>query len=523
MSEARGSAHRPARPALLFAAAVLLLSHGAAPLPGEGAGGQAPVSLAPAPELDWRELYLRGRQAFNLGSSEIAEAWLREAARRQRPWPRKVVTVDNFPEPYLPYYHLSWSLLKLEQCPEAEGVLETSLRQGVLLAYPEKHRRLRQRLGRCGVAPDQEVGRAVDPGRVLRKAVSAVERWQALAESLGQPQRQELAERFPRLSGYLQQAEELKEGGEVVGSAASTQLIADRAMGAAARFEVLSCWLKDPEQLDRCETRQLADGVVKIEVFAKRWKARGSGFVVGLGPGAAQILTAGHVMEAKKTETEETETEETETEETETEETGEAEEPAEEGIGKIVALRFPAQPEELLVMAFGKSGEPLEVTDAELAETFRQWGRSRLPGRVVPVRGELHTDAGFDIALVRLSGEVPPARCLLLADDLPAETETVFTIGYPTAVTYLHWVLTQGSVAGPPEGDRLKTNVTVDAGNSGGPLIRRDGRVVGMVVARASAESEFAFARDARTLRDTLLGWNVELCRNDAYSLPPKR
>jgi S1-C subfamily serine protease len=62
------------------------------------------------------------------------------------------------------------------------------------------------------------------------------------------------------------------------------------------------------------------------------------------------------------------------------------------------------------------------------------------------------------------------------------------------------WALSQGVISAPP-GDYVQTDAPVNPGNSGGPLLTRDGEVVGVVVVRIAEADGISFATSAKRLQ----------------------
>lgn len=108
-----------------------------------------------------------------------------------------------------------------------------------------------------------------------------------------------------------------------------------------------------------------------------------------------------------------------------------------------------------------------------------------LSGRAV-VGEVLQVDGRRDVALVRLEGADWPA---LPVRETPVRVaEPVYAIGAPQ-MKELAWTVTRGVVSAyrqtrPPEQlDYIQADVPVHGGNSGGPLLDRNGNVVGICVA----------------------------------------
>jgi S1-C subfamily serine protease len=109
------------------------------------------------------------------------------------------------------------------------------------------------------------------------------------------------------------------------------------------------------------------------------------------------------------------------------------------------------------------------------------------------------TDPGNDVALLRVAGQLPPG--LPLAASEAAIGADVFTLGYPhTQIMGNNAKLSTGivnSTTGLRDDPRLyQISVPVQSGNSGGPLLNRNGEVVGLVTAKLSAAQVYQWTGD---------------------------
>lgn len=109
------------------------------------------------------------------------------------------------------------------------------------------------------------------------------------------------------------------------------------------------------------------------------------------------------------------------------------------------------------------------------------------------------TDERNDVALLRVPGQLPPG--LPLASGEAAIGAEVFTLGYPhTAIMGSNAKLSTGIVnatTGVRDDPRLyQISVPVQSGNSGGPLLNRNGEVVGLVTAKLSAAQVYQWTGD---------------------------
>ena len=86
----------------------------------------------------------------------------------------------------------------------------------------------------------------------------------------------------------------------------------------------------------------------------------------------------------------------------------------------------------------------------------------------------------IDVALLRVE-QAPSSRCLELADKVPALGSDVYAIGAPSGAAFS---LSRGIVSSVREiggMNVLQTDAPISPGNSGGPLLGADGKVVGVV------------------------------------------
>lgn len=101
-------------------------------------------------------------------------------------------------------------------------------------------------------------------------------------------------------------------------------------------------------------------------------------------------------------------------------------------------------------------------------------------------------DTGYDLAILELDGDAPRHQVLQPYDDEVRIGMKVAVLGHPysnlsTLVPQLkgllNWSLTQG-IVGAVADSWLQTDAAVNPGNSGGPLLAPDGRVLGVISAR---------------------------------------
>ncbi len=107
-----------------------------------------------------------------------------------------------------------------------------------------------------------------------------------------------------------------------------------------------------------------------------------------------------------------------------------------------------------------------------------------------------------DLALLRVEG-LPASRLELRADD-PAQGDRVYALGHPYASAAtgklsgtLLWSVSEGIVSAVGT-TMVQTDAALNPGNSGGPLVDAEGRVVGIVSRKLAADNLSFATRSAR-------------------------
>jgi len=103
----------------------------------------------------------------------------------------------------------------------------------------------------------------------------------------------------------------------------------------------------------------------------------------------------------------------------------------------------------------------------------------------------LHRDPALDLALLHVeAGTIDVDPMPLIDRALPSVGTGVYVIGHSIG---LGWTVTRGSVTAHPKTDGaesvtlLQTDAPLSPGNTGGPLLDEDGRLLGLVTSRAMA------------------------------------
>lgn len=131
-------------------------------------------------------------------------------------------------------------------------------------------------------------------------------------------------------------------------------------------------------------------------------------------------------------------------------------------------------------------------------------GDQRLPAHVVA------WDDRYDLAILRIDGPAPGRPVLAPYLDEVAVGMPVAVVGHPYADLsrytpqlrgLLNWSLTQGVVGAVSE-SWIQTDAAVNPGNSGGPLLSPDGRLVGVISARLREAEGIGLVARANRLED---------------------
>jgi S1-C subfamily serine protease len=142
----------------------------------------------------------------------------------------------------------------------------------------------------------------------------------------------------------------------------------------------------------------------------------------------------------------------------------------------------------VLVEASGSRGSGFFVASDTLLTNVHVVGRNstvsirRMSGETMPARVE-STASDVDVAVLKISGASKDQRTLSLGSTADARIgQEVFAIG--SALGMLENTLTRGIVSGVRQTNTatlVQTDAAVNPGNSGGPLIDRTGKVLGII------------------------------------------
>lgn len=135
-------------------------------------------------------------------------------------------------------------------------------------------------------------------------------------------------------------------------------------------------------------------------------------------------------------------------------------------------------------------------------------------GRVVALGTVVGADPARDVALVR-TDRVVSGYHFRFAERLPRLAEDVIALGFPFG---LPLTVTKGAVSGlgrtiPIDGINRQKLVQTDAatnpGNSGGPLLTTNGRVIGLVDLGSEAANGLTFAVSSIVAAPLIAGWSA--------------
>jgi len=122
-------------------------------------------------------------------------------------------------------------------------------------------------------------------------------------------------------------------------------------------------------------------------------------------------------------------------------------------------------------------------------------------GRSLPVTAVHASSSQMDLAIVRVSQLDLPPLTLSLEGRTPQGREIV-ALGHPEGFRN---AIVSGVISGYQEIDgveMLQLAMSIERGNSGGPVLDRQGRVVGIVTRKSALQDKLGFAIPVRLLRD---------------------
>ncbi|MEZ4369557.1 MAG: serine protease [Polyangiaceae bacterium] len=132
----------------------------------------------------------------------------------------------------------------------------------------------------------------------------------------------------------------------------------------------------------------------------------------------------------------------------------------------------------------------------------------RVPGHLGPLPAvTVYNDTTRDFALLRVKGDFEHIAELADPKAPLAIRQNVFAIGYPLDATRVDPQSTPGIVSGVLPTGELQLGMSVNPGNSGGPVVDSDGKVRAIVVARSRLDEGaigLAYAVPLKTFAETV-------------------
>jgi serine protease Do len=142
------------------------------------------------------------------------------------------------------------------------------------------------------------------------------------------------------------------------------------------------------------------------------------------------------------------------------------------------------------------------VTNAHVIKEASFIRAKLFSGKTVAIKEVFAEDAKSDLALLRTNACDGDAAVLNIDYSPPAEGDAITVISNPQGS---HWKISQGQVGTTWQfensGPRIAITATILPGSSGGPVINRQGLVVGIAVAHAASADDLNFAIPAQSLR----------------------
>jgi regulator of sirC expression with transglutaminase-like and TPR domain len=122
-------------------------------------------------------------------------------------------------------------------------------------------------------------------------------------------------------------------------------------------------------------------------------------------------------------------------------------------------------------------------------------------GERIPVTEVFASDPNFDLALIRVAQQDLPPLQLALREDVLQDGQTVMAIGHPLG---LENSVVSGVVSGQRDIEGMsmwQAAMTIEPGNSGGPLLDLQGKVHGVITMKSVGRQPFGFAVKVNQLR----------------------
>jgi serine protease Do len=132
------------------------------------------------------------------------------------------------------------------------------------------------------------------------------------------------------------------------------------------------------------------------------------------------------------------------------------------------------------------------------------------PGQAEVKADVLATDPGHDLALLKAEAK-PSGTATFRNPPTLHQGEDIAVVGYPLhGLVAIKPIMVKGQVyvgTQPPRPDMFAMSIDIRRGNSGGPVVDRAGRIVGVVVAKVNTPG--VFAATGQVVRD--IGYGIRL------------
>ena len=168
----------------------------------------------------------------------------------------------------------------------------------------------------------------------------------------------------------------------------------------------------------------------------------------------------------------------------------------------------------VLITTYDDQGKPLlqgsgffidseeVVTSLHVIKGASQIRIETFAGTTTMMQSVMATNAGTDLALLRIAQPCPDAAILQLAA-ASVEGESIMLVSNPQG---FRWKVSRGSVGMLWEfagiGTRLQITAAIRPGSSGGPVVNERGQVIGIASLHANSADDLNFAIPVERLKD---------------------